>query len=197
MHDENFTKFVLLTRYRDSVDNTPASSAESDCGGCCQQGHVGSKTLHHQNPLVFNWRYRLMQIDPYNGCETMVVLLVVLFWYDRSRESNNKSSSSKSVDGAVGACEMWRHCAWCLVIVNPRSGLLQSSVITAYTMYLTWSAMTNNQSEFLLSSASAVLCIYLWFYVSEYVSSYLLPLPLFWLPFFCLSVCEQHTHTPV
>jgi len=37
--------------------------------------------------------------------------------------------------------------AYCIATVNPRSGLLQSSVITTYTMYLTWSAMTNNQSQ--------------------------------------------------
>jgi len=54
-----------------------------------------------------------------------------------------------------------RHCdgASCAVTVNPRSGLLQSSVITAYTMYLTWSAMTNNQSKLsLLVVASVILC---------------------------------------
>jgi len=30
---------------------------------------------------------------------------------------------------------------------NPRSGLLQSALITLYTMYLTWSAMTNNPNQ--------------------------------------------------
>ena len=37
-----------------NVDNaemrTPDSSPYSECAGCCQQGHAGSKTLHRQNP---------------------------------------------------------------------------------------------------------------------------------------------------
>lgn len=33
--------------------------------------------------------------------------------------------------------------ALCIKESQPRSGLLQSSLVTLYTMYLTWSAMTN------------------------------------------------------
>jgi len=32
---------------------TPASSPSSECAGCHQQGHAGSKTLHQQNPPQF------------------------------------------------------------------------------------------------------------------------------------------------
>jgi len=45
---------------------------------CLQQGHPGNKTLHQQNPSVLkevlaNW---LMQVDLYNGCKMVVVVLV-------------------------------------------------------------------------------------------------------------------------
>jgi len=48
--------------------------------GCRQQGHVGSKTLHQQNPPVLNCRCRLMHVDLYNGCK-MVTVVVVLTSY--------------------------------------------------------------------------------------------------------------------
>jgi len=41
--------------------------------------------------------------------------------------------------------------------VNPRSGLLQSSVITLYTLYLTWSAMTNNPNTACNPSITSIL----------------------------------------
>jgi len=57
------TETVWMTQLR----RTPASSPYSDCAGCCQQWHVGSKTLHQQKPPVLNWRCRLTQVDMYNG----------------------------------------------------------------------------------------------------------------------------------
>jgi len=42
------------------------------------QVHVDSKTLHQQNPPVLNGRYRLTQVDLYNGRKMMAVVVVVL-----------------------------------------------------------------------------------------------------------------------
>lgn len=46
----------------------------------------------------------------------------------------------------VGVWEIDRVC-FRFQEVQPYSGLLQSSFITIYTMYVTWSAMTNNPSK--------------------------------------------------
>jgi len=50
----------------------PASSPQSECAGCHQQGHVGSKTLHQLNPPVLNWRCRLTQLDLHEWCKMVV-----------------------------------------------------------------------------------------------------------------------------
>ena len=39
------------------------------------------------------------------------------------------------------------HCSFFFLAANPSSGLLQSAVITLYTMYLTWSAMSNEPGK--------------------------------------------------
>jgi len=66
---------VQITLFR----RTPASSPKSECASCCQQKHVGSKTLHQQNPPVLNWRCQLMQVDLYyNNHKTEVVMTVII-----------------------------------------------------------------------------------------------------------------------
>ena len=42
----------------------------SECAGCHQQGHAGSKTLHQQNSRILSWRCRLTQVELYNGRKT-------------------------------------------------------------------------------------------------------------------------------
>jgi len=61
---------------------TPACSPQSQyIAGCHQQGHVGSKTLHQQNPPVLDWRCRLTQVDLYNSRKTAIVVVVVVVVY--------------------------------------------------------------------------------------------------------------------
>ena len=58
---------IHIIRYRDSVDNTVEENSSVFSlirnAGCRQQGHVGSKTLHQQNPPVLNCRCWLTQVD--------------------------------------------------------------------------------------------------------------------------------------
>jgi len=62
---------VAVLRYGDGTVNTiiitQASSTQSICAKCCQQGHVGSKTLFQQNRLVISLGCRLMPVVVYNG----------------------------------------------------------------------------------------------------------------------------------
>jgi len=58
---------IHIIRYGDSVDNTVEENSSVFSlirnAGCRQQGHVGSKTLHQQNPPVLNCRCWLTQVD--------------------------------------------------------------------------------------------------------------------------------------
>ena len=56
---------------------TPASSPKSECAVRHQQGHAGSKTMHHQNPPVLNWRCWIVQVDLHNGHKTVDVVVIV------------------------------------------------------------------------------------------------------------------------
>ena len=70
---------ILYAVGMETLLRTPASSPYSECTGCRQQGHAGSKTLHQQNPPVLNWRCRLTQVDLYNGRKMVVGWLVGIF----------------------------------------------------------------------------------------------------------------------
>ena len=58
------------------LKRTLASSPQSKCGSCRQQGHVGSKTVLEQNPPVLNWKCHLMQVILYNGRKMVIVVVV-------------------------------------------------------------------------------------------------------------------------
>ena len=69
---------------------TPASSPQSECAGCCQQGHAGSKTLHQKNLPVLNWRRRITGVDLHNGHKTVVVVVFLITTVTSSWQSAQK-----------------------------------------------------------------------------------------------------------
>ena len=54
------------------VRRTLASSLESKCTSCRQQGHAGSKILLQQDPPVLNWMCQQTQVVLCNGCKMLV-----------------------------------------------------------------------------------------------------------------------------
>jgi len=62
---------------RHLVGKNSGNVCNSD-SACRQQGHAVSKTLHQQNPPVLNWTCWLTQVDPYNGCKAVIVVVLLL-----------------------------------------------------------------------------------------------------------------------
>jgi len=58
------------------------------------QRHVGSKTVHQQNPPVLNWRCSLTQVDMYNGHKMAVVPVVNLTTHYRRCLNSNVSDDA-------------------------------------------------------------------------------------------------------
>ncbi len=67
---------------------------------------------------------------------------------------------------------MFLYFCMCLQDASPQSGLLQSSIITMYTMYITWSAMTNNPSKLHIKKSQKIFTICLWSLFSFYELSF-------------------------
>ena len=66
--------------YGDGAGNTLrrtiASSLQSECASCRQQGHVGSKTLLQQNLPVLNCECQLLPVDLYNEHKTTLLIVI-------------------------------------------------------------------------------------------------------------------------
>jgi len=66
-----------------SVDGTVTSSPESECASCRQQGMQIVKLWSYRILQLLTGGCRLMQVVLYNGCKTMVVVVLVfisLLW---------------------------------------------------------------------------------------------------------------------
>ena len=115
-------EFPYNTVYDTYMETRPtASSPWSECTGCHQQGHAGSKTLHSQNPPVLNWRCRLTQADLHNGRKTVVVV-VVQFRIDQRKLPHQNQLYLSSRFSIVPACD------------GQTEGRMDRHTMTAYTI---------------------------------------------------------------
>ena len=94
------TKFLLggvtCTIYTPSINKQIYKQIKiSNCVRCHHQWHAGSKTLHQQNSPC-----RLTQADLYNGCKTVVVVIIskcTNVWYTK-RQTDRHSDLEEFIE---------------------------------------------------------------------------------------------------
>jgi len=100
-----------------------------------EQWHAGSQTLHEQNPPVLNWRFRLTQVELYNGHRTVVAWVVYMprinatcYYYAASKTNLYKNISS----------------IWPAVFQSSRSS---SHMSTSFSPWHPWTTYAGNCSQ--------------------------------------------------
>uniref|UniRef100_A0A8D0L723 Serine incorporator 1 n=1 Tax=Sphenodon punctatus TaxID=8508 RepID=A0A8D0L723_SPHPU len=92
------------------------------------------------------WYAALLSATALNYLLSLVAIVLFYVYYTRPEGcSKNKAFISVNLLLCIGASVM--SILPKIQESQPRSGLLQSSVITIYTMYLTWSSMTNEPGQ--------------------------------------------------
>jgi predicted secreted Zn-dependent protease len=95
------------------------------------------------------WYAALLSATALNYLLSLVAIILFFVYYTHPAScSENKAFISVNMLLCIGASVM--SILPKIQESQPRCGLLQSSVITVYTMYLTWSAMTNEPGIFCL-----------------------------------------------
>lgn len=117
----------------------------------CQFSMESVRSMDPFSTGLFNEHHQTIQINIVylKSCNNFYCIKCKLLWL-RASAKWRKWWMNKVL------CSRIQHFSYCSLVfsllpvpqdASPQSGLLQSSLISLYTMYVTWSAMTNNPSK--------------------------------------------------